>query len=388
MKGDKNIKLINESPSNISLRTDYHRLKRVILNLLTNALKYTTEGYISLSGILERNIVTVIVKDSGAGMEKEALNKLFKEFASNVENKGEAARSVCNREGIGLGLVTSLNLVEKLGPIRKINVESEKGIGSTFSFQIYQNCDSKSDPREKSIVPHAENKKYTTVLEHIIASDENKRIIKKKDSFNSPSPRPLIGGSLANLPSISARDARKYRDLPANPASSTNNGSNGRRKMHIMIYEACQDILEVRTLLDKFFEHYKSELSVTYSYANTIDKAIEIISKEERINGITFNLVYASAEKGVNRDELLEPAKLSKEIIDYYQEQNKESPSIFLINNSGLTTPQLKSFWSVEGLLTEPVDQLFYEIFDKMPDDRTFNRVMIRWYKMKSSFDI
>lgn len=389
MKGDKNIKLVNESTSNINLKTDYHRLKRVILNLLTNALKYTTEGYISLSGHLERPIVTVVVKDSGAGMEKEALNKLFKEFASNVENKSEATRSVCNREGIGLGLVTSLNLVEKLGPHRKINVESEKGIGSTFSFQIYQNCETKQEAREKGIPPNADSNKKFTVLEHIIAADENNRVIKKKDSMNSPTPRMHINVNLPsnnNIGTSSVQGWKKLKDA-ANQASSTNNGSNGRKKIHILIYEACKETIEVRTLLDNFFEHYKTEFAVTYEYASSLDEAMNII-REHKINGITFSLVFASAEKSGDRDGLMEPAKLSKMIIEYYQEQGNEIPSILLINNSALTTPQLKSLWSIEGLLTELVDQLFYEIFDRMPDDRTFNKVMIRWHKMKNFVDM
>ena len=88
MKGDKKVQLLNKSETNYKLKTDYHRLKRIILNLLTNALKYTPEGTISITGSAENLYLNIVVQDSGAGMEKDALNKLFKEFSNNVEAQG------------------------------------------------------------------------------------------------------------------------------------------------------------------------------------------------------------------------------------------------------------------------------------------------------------
>ena len=84
MKGEKNISLVTDTDQKLELHTDYHRLKRVILNLLTNALKYTMQGRIVVKAVLKDDLVTIEVSDSGVGMEKESLNKLFKDRKSVV----------------------------------------------------------------------------------------------------------------------------------------------------------------------------------------------------------------------------------------------------------------------------------------------------------------
>ncbi len=118
---------------------DEVRIKQIVLNLMTNAVKYTKQGWVELcvrrqnvsECLDEENILLDIrVSDSGVGIKKEDLSKLFVEFERLDRLKN---RSI---EGTGLGLSITARLVGLMDG--KINVESEYGKGSCFSVLIPQ----------------------------------------------------------------------------------------------------------------------------------------------------------------------------------------------------------------------------------------------------------
>lgn len=116
------------------LEGDEQRLSQVIINLLSNAMKFTPEGgCIRLDAYLEEEIdgvctVAVKVSDTGIGVTKEMQERLFSAF--------EQADSGVSRKfgGTGLGLTISKRIVEIMGGT--IEIESEIGKGSTFSFNF------------------------------------------------------------------------------------------------------------------------------------------------------------------------------------------------------------------------------------------------------------
>ncbi len=108
--------------------TDPLRLKQVLSNLLENALKYTTEGYVEFGYVLQDNAVTFFVKDTGIGIPKDKFEYIFQRFSQIEYTVKDSFR------GTGLGLSITKNLVELLGGT--IWVESELGTGSTFYFTI------------------------------------------------------------------------------------------------------------------------------------------------------------------------------------------------------------------------------------------------------------
>jgi signal transduction histidine kinase len=124
----KNLKLLYE-PHDIFLQGDKSRIAVVISNLLSNALKFTAEGAITISvqeakdDKNDKNWVIVYVKDTGRGIDISILPRLFTKFASK------------SYQGTGLGLFISKGIVEAhLGKIwGKNNVD---GIGATFSFSL------------------------------------------------------------------------------------------------------------------------------------------------------------------------------------------------------------------------------------------------------------
>jgi PAS domain S-box-containing protein len=116
------------------LMGDDLRVKQILTNLLTNAVKYTREGSIELSVRCTREAGSVwldaAVTDTGMGIPKDDIGNLFFEYYKVAAN---AARNI---EGAGLGLPITKRLVEMMGG--EISVESEHGKGSTFRFRIKQ----------------------------------------------------------------------------------------------------------------------------------------------------------------------------------------------------------------------------------------------------------
>jgi PAS domain S-box-containing protein len=108
--------------------TDRIWLKRVLNHLMDNAVKFTLEGSIRLSYALENENLVSRVKDTGIGINKENLDHIFEEFRQEI---GGHHRPF---EGLGVGLTLAKEVVERMGG--KIYVQSEKGVGSEFSFLI------------------------------------------------------------------------------------------------------------------------------------------------------------------------------------------------------------------------------------------------------------
>jgi signal transduction histidine kinase/CheY-like chemotaxis protein len=113
---------------------DELRIKQIFNNILSNAFKYTERGAVDwhLSGEQEGEDLWIIsaIKDTGIGIRKEDVSKLFSDY-NQVDTKSN--RTI---EGTGLGLSISKKLVELMDG--KISVESEYGQGSSFSFRIRQ----------------------------------------------------------------------------------------------------------------------------------------------------------------------------------------------------------------------------------------------------------
>ena len=126
---EKNIKIVLSLSNTLPLALfDKDKIMQVVINLINNAIKYTDEGTIELKSNSEDKMVKVSIIDTGIGIKEKDLNKLFLGF-SQVHDTRE--RSV---GGTGLGLAISKQIVE--GHKGKIEVESEYGKGSIFSFYL------------------------------------------------------------------------------------------------------------------------------------------------------------------------------------------------------------------------------------------------------------
>ena len=117
--------------------TDELRLKQVVLNLLTNAVKFTGEGGSVQLGVRRAGPeLHVSVADTGTGIPPEDRERIFESFQ-------QGGRGASREEGTGLGLTLSRRLVELLGG--RLWLESEVGVGSTFTFSLPARLDPPGD---------------------------------------------------------------------------------------------------------------------------------------------------------------------------------------------------------------------------------------------------
>jgi CheY-like chemotaxis protein len=108
--------------------TDRIWLKRVLNHLMDNAVKFTLEGSVELSFSRRDDDILFVIKDTGIGINKENLSRIFEEFRQEINGHHRPF------EGLGVGLTLAREVLMRMGG--KIAVESEKGIGSEFSFTI------------------------------------------------------------------------------------------------------------------------------------------------------------------------------------------------------------------------------------------------------------
>jgi len=122
------VQLIQDIEAVPSLRTDGEILRKVLINLLGNAVKFTDAGSITVSVKPAEDQVEISVTDTGMGIPSEDLPYIFEEFRQ-VERQGST-----DKEGTGLGLAIARKSVELLGGT--ISAESEVGTGTTFTLRI------------------------------------------------------------------------------------------------------------------------------------------------------------------------------------------------------------------------------------------------------------
>jgi len=130
---NKNIEIRSTVSGDIYANADRMMLKTVILNLISNAIKFTKDhGTIEISAKISEKNILISVEDSGSGMNETELNKLFS-LDQSVHLKGSNKEDV--KEDVnGLGLILCKEFTERNGG--EISVTSEKGKGSIFSITL------------------------------------------------------------------------------------------------------------------------------------------------------------------------------------------------------------------------------------------------------------
>lgn len=129
----KSISIKKVLPSTLAIYADKAMIATIIRNLVSNALKFTTEGGIILiSAEVNQNEIKVVVSDTGVGISSQVIEKLFRIDlnSSTIDTQGE--------KGTGLGLILCKEFIEKHGG--EIWIESEPGKGSKFHFTIPVNA--------------------------------------------------------------------------------------------------------------------------------------------------------------------------------------------------------------------------------------------------------
>ncbi|MNO50591.1 Sensory/regulatory protein RpfC [compost metagenome] len=142
----KPVKLSMTIPASLPpIHADEKRLVQVLLNLMHNALKYTEEGLVTVSAEEKDGLVFIYISDTGVGMTEETMTRVFLPYE-------QGPHGINDGRGIGLGLSISRQLVELHGG--SLNIQSELGKGSTFSFALPL-ADSNNEQMIKQTAPTA-----------------------------------------------------------------------------------------------------------------------------------------------------------------------------------------------------------------------------------------
>ncbi|MGM0461075.1 MAG: ATP-binding protein [Fibrobacterota bacterium] len=127
---DKGIQLLYhiDKKTPLHIKSDSLRIKQVLINLISNAIKFTEKGSVQVSVSFGNNHLIIVIEDTGIGIEKEKQNYIFKEFTQ------EALSTTRIYGGTGLGLAITRKIVQLLGGT--IALDSTKNRGSRFSVSI------------------------------------------------------------------------------------------------------------------------------------------------------------------------------------------------------------------------------------------------------------
>jgi signal transduction histidine kinase len=119
--------LFDDLPSNQTVMTDGEKLRKIVGNLMDNALKFTDKGFIKLScAIPGDGLIHFSIIDSGSGIPENQQQVIFERFSQSDKLR--------NLSGTGLGLAISKSLAQMMGG--DMEVKSTVGEGSTFSFTV------------------------------------------------------------------------------------------------------------------------------------------------------------------------------------------------------------------------------------------------------------
>jgi signal transduction histidine kinase len=126
LAGDGQVALVTEIPAQLpAFSGDENKLSRTLVNLIANAIKFTSAGTVTVSASSSDETMRFAVRDTGPGIPAEAFERIFEKFGQLDSH---------SKVGTGLGLAFCKLAVEAHGGA--IQVESTPGLGSTFSFTI------------------------------------------------------------------------------------------------------------------------------------------------------------------------------------------------------------------------------------------------------------
>lgn len=156
------------------VRTDEKRLRQILVNLISNALKFTDSGRIRLDVAYRSQVATFTISDTGHGIAEKDLPRIFDPF-----QRGEAEHQG-RMPGLGLGLTITRLLTQTLGG--EISVTSEKGQGTTFRIRLMLSA---VDRPQALIEPTRRIRGYTGPRRSILIVDDNKdhRILMRETLF-------------------------------------------------------------------------------------------------------------------------------------------------------------------------------------------------------------
>jgi len=274
----------------VEFTTDHERLSQVVLNLLTNALKFTFKGAITLKASwIEDSIIEISVQDTGIGMSQVEVDALLEEFLNPFQSPSRRKKS----HGIGLGLKICNHLISYLGP-NEGGLEIKAGDqGSDFSFRVenkvseacltsnssFSSADVEADEKEELRMKRVEPKFQLSLHELCDPQDGNlpkeeknsdavvETLSEADRKFNKFAESYVSCFRIESPFFPGATKSRKRTQLGL-PISSFNEGEASSSKDILVVDDDPINILGLRLLLNKL----KLSIDVAYNGQQAVEK--------------------------------------------------------------------------------------------------------------------
>ncbi|WP_427110523.1 ATP-binding protein [Lysinibacillus xylanilyticus] len=164
MSEGKQIQLVNQIPDNFpKVVADENRVIQIVFNLLHNAVKYTNEGEVKISGHVKNGMAEIVISDTGIGIDEETIQRIFEPYEQGTLSKAMI------EGGFGLGLNISKRLVELHGGTLQAN--SAVGKGSEFTFTLPISDSNNEQVSAENVALLSSMKEDLTVVPSIIPID-------------------------------------------------------------------------------------------------------------------------------------------------------------------------------------------------------------------------
>ncbi|MFB7157878.1 ATP-binding protein [Lysinibacillus sp. NPDC056232] len=157
MSDGKQIQLINQIPEDFpKVMADENRMIQIVFNLLHNAVKYTNEGEVTISGHIRNDMAEIVISDTGIGIDVGTIQRIFEPYEQGTLSKAMI------EGGFGLGLSISKRLVELHGGTLQVKSVVGKGSEFTFTLPISDGTDEQNTPENVALLSDA-NEESTVV---------------------------------------------------------------------------------------------------------------------------------------------------------------------------------------------------------------------------------
>ena len=169
----KDLCLTVECNADVILMSDKERIMQICGNLLSNAIKFTQAGSVSLRMDYDGNILTIVVEDTGSGMNVEEQQRIFGAF--------ERLSNAATQDGFGLGLSIMKRIVDMLGGT--IRLRSEKGKGSRFTVELPMQTADIADTEKKKMQKQYEEPYFERAYSVIMLDDNDILLSMSRDMY-------------------------------------------------------------------------------------------------------------------------------------------------------------------------------------------------------------
>jgi len=153
MSDGKQVQLMNQIPEDFpKVMADENRVIQIVFNLLHNAVKYTNEGEVKISGHVRNGMTEIVISDTGIGIDEETIRRIFEPY-----EQGTLSKTIMEG-GFGLGLSISKRLVELHGGTLQVNSVVGKGSEFTFTLPISDGADETNATENVALLSNAKEK--------------------------------------------------------------------------------------------------------------------------------------------------------------------------------------------------------------------------------------